>query len=59
MNAAVDRLTQASHKLAEAMYKSSSQPGRVRRRAAMALDRGLGRPRTAAARKTMSWMRSS
>ena len=27
MNAAVDRLTQASHKLAEAMYKSSSQPG--------------------------------
>jgi molecular chaperone DnaK len=23
----VDRLTQASHKLAEAMYKSSSQPG--------------------------------
>ncbi len=27
MNAAVDRLTQASHKLAEAMYKSSSTPG--------------------------------
>jgi molecular chaperone DnaK len=27
MNAAVDRLTQASHKLAEAMYKSSAQPG--------------------------------
>ena len=27
INAAVDRLTTASHKLAEAMYKSSSQPG--------------------------------
>jgi molecular chaperone DnaK len=27
MNAAVDRLTQASHKLAEAMYKSSGEPG--------------------------------
>jgi molecular chaperone DnaK len=27
MNSAVDRLTQASHKLAEAMYKSQSQPG--------------------------------
>jgi molecular chaperone DnaK len=27
INAATDRLTQASHKLAEAMYKSSSQPG--------------------------------
>jgi molecular chaperone DnaK len=27
LNAATDRLTQASHKLAEAMYKSSSQPG--------------------------------
>jgi molecular chaperone DnaK len=26
-NAAVDRLTNASHKLAEAMYKASSQPG--------------------------------
>jgi molecular chaperone DnaK len=27
LNAATDRLTQASHKLAEAMYKASSQPG--------------------------------
>src|SRR6202522_4559084 len=27
INSATDRLTQASHKLAEAMYKSSSQPG--------------------------------
>jgi molecular chaperone DnaK len=27
INAAVDRLTTASHKLAEAMYKSTSQPG--------------------------------
>ena len=27
INAAVDRLTAASHKLAEAMYKSASQPG--------------------------------
>jgi molecular chaperone DnaK len=27
INAAVDRLTAASHKLAEAMYKASSQPG--------------------------------
>ena len=27
INAAVDRLTTASHKLAEAMYKASSQPG--------------------------------
>jgi len=27
INTAVDRLTAASHKLAEAMYKSSSQPG--------------------------------
>ncbi|MBV9504812.1 MAG: molecular chaperone DnaK [Acidobacteriia bacterium] len=27
INAAVDRLTSASHKLAEAMYKSASQPG--------------------------------
>jgi molecular chaperone DnaK len=27
INAAVDKLTSASHKLAEAMYKSSSQPG--------------------------------
>jgi molecular chaperone DnaK len=27
INAAVDRLTTASHKLAEAMYKSASQPG--------------------------------
>src|SRR5205823_5753835 len=27
LNAATDRLTTASHKLAEAMYKSSSQPG--------------------------------
>jgi molecular chaperone DnaK len=27
MNSAVDRLTTASHKLAEAMYKASSQPG--------------------------------
>jgi molecular chaperone DnaK len=27
INAAIDRLTSASHKLAEAMYKSSSQPG--------------------------------
>src|SRR5579885_350916 len=27
INSAVDRLTQASHKLAEAMYKSASQPG--------------------------------
>src|SRR6266545_3788260 len=27
INAAVDRLTAASHKLAEAMYKSSAQPG--------------------------------
>jgi molecular chaperone DnaK len=27
LNAATDKLTQASHKLAEAMYKSSSQPG--------------------------------
>jgi molecular chaperone DnaK len=27
INAAIDRLTQASHKLAEAMYKSQSQPG--------------------------------
>jgi molecular chaperone DnaK len=27
INSAVDRLTTASHKLAEAMYKSSSQPG--------------------------------
>jgi molecular chaperone DnaK len=27
INAAVDRLTSASHKLAEAMYKASSQPG--------------------------------
>jgi len=27
LNAATDKLTQASHKLAEAMYKASSQPG--------------------------------
>src|SRR5712691_12431682 len=27
LNAATDRLTQASHKLAEAMYKASAQPG--------------------------------
>ncbi|MBI4875115.1 MAG: molecular chaperone DnaK [Acidobacteria bacterium] len=27
INAALDKLTQASHKLAEAMYKASSQPG--------------------------------
>ena len=27
INSAVDRLTTASHKLAEAMYKASSQPG--------------------------------
>ena len=27
INSAVDRLTAASHKLAEAMYKASSQPG--------------------------------
>ena len=27
INAAVDRLTTASHKLAEAMYKTASQPG--------------------------------
>jgi molecular chaperone DnaK len=27
LNAATDRLTQASHKLAEAMYKATSQPG--------------------------------
>ena len=27
MNSAVDRLTTASHKLAEAMYKAASQPG--------------------------------
>jgi molecular chaperone DnaK len=27
INSATDRLTQASHKLAEAMYKSTSQPG--------------------------------
>jgi molecular chaperone DnaK len=27
INKAIDNLTQASHKLAEAMYKSSSQPG--------------------------------
>ena len=33
LNAATDRLTQASHKLAEAMYKASSQPGGLLRRA--------------------------
>jgi len=27
LNAAIDKLTSASHKLAEAMYKSASQPG--------------------------------
>jgi len=27
LNAAIDKLTAASHKLAEAMYKSASQPG--------------------------------
>jgi molecular chaperone DnaK len=27
INSAVDRLTTSSHKLAEAMYKASSQPG--------------------------------
>ena len=27
INAAIDKLTAASHKLAEAMYKSASQPG--------------------------------
>jgi len=27
INAAIDRLTQASHKLAEAMYKSQAEPG--------------------------------
>ena len=32
INAAVDRLTTASHKLAEAMYKSTSQPGGAARR---------------------------
>ncbi len=62
INAATDKLTQASHKLAEAMYKSAGPtPG---------ADRGSGRRRGSApggdgaqaagrSRKTTSWTPSS
>ena len=58
INSAVDRLTTASHKLAEAMYKASSAARRRRRRPAG--DGGGGaRAETAARRKTTSSMPSS
>ena len=60
INSATDKLTTASHKLAEAMYKSQSTPaggagGRSRARRAGGED-GTGRPNS---RKTTSWTPSS
>jgi molecular chaperone DnaK len=45
MNAAVDRLTKASHKLAEAMYKASSQPGGASAGAGAGADGGSQGPK--------------